>query len=165
MSGTYLSSKAVLDKLLANKTFIYRAKLLVDSDRGTPEYLTAYRALDNIIRQLGVTETDRVVIVKSDGGYWYSNLSSPEKTATVENHNTRPEVMVAINYAFGNPVTNTNIYPKDLQSSCFKGYGYAERESSTEGRIEQYVAFTYKPTDSPLNINVFTLRVSEKLLL
>ena len=155
----------MLDELLANDKFVFRAKLLVNSDRGSPEYLTAYRALDRVVRELGVPDQDRIVIVKSDGGYWYSNLSSPEKSATVENHNTRPEVMVALNYAFGNPVTNTKIYPKSLMSSCSKGYGFAERESSTEERIEQYVAFTYKPTDSPLSTNVFTVRVSEKLLL
>ena len=165
MSGTYLDSKATLDELLSNDKFVYRAKLLINSNRGSPEYLTAYRALDRVIRELGITESDRVVIVKSDGGYWYSNLSSPEKSATVENHNTRPEVMVALNYAFGNPVTNKKLYPLDLQSSVCSGYGFAERESSTEERIEQYVAFTYKPTDSPLSTNIFTVRVSEKLLL
>ena len=42
MSGTYLDSKATLDELLANDKFLYRAKLIVNTNRGTEEYLTAY---------------------------------------------------------------------------------------------------------------------------
>ena len=161
MSGTYLSSKATLDELLSNAKFIYRAKLLVNSSKGTTEYLTAYRALDNVLRELQITEQDRVNIIKSDGGYWYSNLTTPEETAVVENHNTRPEIFSAVNYAFGNPICNKKIYPLDLQSSISDGYGFAERKSSTVGNIEQYVAYTYKPTDSPLSNNVFTVRVAQ----
>ena len=163
MSGTYLSSKATLDELLANDKFVYRAKLIVNTNRGTPEYLTAYRALDRLLFELGVTE--RVNIIKSDGGFWYSNRLTPEQAALVDNHNTRPEVFSAVNYAFGNPITNKKLYPSDLQSSVCSGYGFAERKSSTALDLEQYVAYTYKPSTSPLSSNVFTVRVSQTLLL
>lgn len=162
MSGTYLSSKATLDELLANDKFVYRAKLIVNLDKGTPEYLTAYRALNNLIKELGITDIVRVI--KSDGGVWFCSFCSPERVATAENHNTRPEIMVALNYAFGNPVTNTKIYPKDLKSSVLEGYGFAERRSSSFKNFEQYVAYTYKPSPSPLSTNVFTVRVAQVLL-
>jgi hypothetical protein len=162
MSGTYLSSKATLDELLANAKFLYRAKLIVNTDRDTPEYLTAYRALNNVLKELGITEFVR--IIKSDGAVWYCNICQPEQIANFEN-NTRPEVFSAINYAFGNPITNINLYPKDLQSSVSKGYGFAERKSISAKNLEQYVAYTYKPTDSPLSNNVFTVRVGQELLL
>lgn len=100
-------------------------------------------------------------IIKSDGGFWYSNLNTPEQSAAIENHNTRPEVFSAINYAFGNPICNKKLYALDLQSSVCSGYGFAERVSSTELDSEQYVAKTYKPSATPLNRNVFTLRVSQ----
>jgi hypothetical protein len=163
MSGTYLDSKATLDELLANDKFVYRAKLIVNTNRGTEEYLTAYRALDNVLNELGVTE--RVNIIKSDGGYWYANNRTPEQSAVVENHNTRPEVLSAVNFAFGNPTCNKSLYPLDLQSSVCSGYGFAERKSSTVLNLEQYVAYTYKPSDSPLSSSVFTVRVAQPLLL
>ena len=162
MSGTYLFSKDVLDKLLNNDKFVYRAKLIVNSDKGTPEYLTIYRAINNLLKELEISKVSGVVIVKSDGGVWYSNISSPEKIENSENYNVRPEFFSAVNYAFGNPITNTKIYPKDLQTCVSNGYGLAERKNTNNQKIEQYVVYTYKPNDSPLSTNVFTLCVLKK---
>lgn len=159
MVSTYLSSKSVIQSLLSNPQFVSLASTLVTSDRGTTVYLNTYASISSLLTSLGITE--RVVIVKSDGGFWYSNLKTPEQSATVENHNTRPEVFSALNYAFGNPICNKKIYPLDLQSSVCCGYGFATRQSSTANNIEQYAAKTYKPTCSPLSTNVFTLRVSQ----
>jgi len=161
MSGTYLSSKSTIVQLLHNDKFVFRSKLLVNSNRGTEQYLTAYRALDNVLRELKITK--RVNVIKSDGSFWYSNLLTPDEAALIENHNTRPEISSALNFAFGNPITNKNVYPSDLQSSVCTGYGFAERVSSTNEDKQQYVAFTYKPSDSPLSTNVFTVRVAQSV--
>ena len=159
MVSTYLASKKVIDSLLANSQFVNLAKTIVNSNRGSAEYLAAYSSLNALLTSLGVTE--RVNIIKSDGGYWYANNQTPEQSATVENHNTRPEVFSAVNYAFGNPICNKKLYPLDLQSSVCSGYGFATRPSSTVGDSLQYSTKTYKPTSSPLSIDIFTLRVSQ----
>ena len=159
MVSTYLESKKVLDSLLANSQFLTLAKTIVNSARGSATYLAAYNSLNALLLSLGIT--DRTNIIKSDGGYWYANNQTPEQSATVENHNTRPEFFSAVNYAFGNPNCNKKLYPLDLQSSVCSGYGFATRVSSTVGNTDQYVAKTYKPTSSPLSTDVFTLRVSQ----
>ena len=161
MVSTYLASKKVIDSLLANSQFLTLAKTIVNSNRGSAEYLAAYSSLNALLISLGVTE--RVNIIKSDGGYWYANNQTPEQSATVENHNTRPEVFSAVNYAFGNPICNKKLYPLELQSSVCSGYGFATRSSSTVGDSLQYSTKTYKPTSSPLSIDVFTLRVSQNV--
>ena len=161
MVSTYLASKKVIDSLLANSQFLTLAKTIVNSNRGSAEYLAAYSSLNALLISLGVTE--RVNIIKSDGGYWYANNQTPEQSATVENHNTRPEVFSAVNYAFGNPICNKKIYTLELQSSVCSGYGFATRSSSTVGDSLQYSTKTYKPTSSPLSIDVFTLRVSQNV--
>ena len=159
MVSTYLASKAVLDSLLANPQFLSLAKVIVNSSRDSASYASAYSNLNTLLTSLGITE--RVNIIKSDGGFWYSNKRTVEQAALVENHNTRPEVFSAVNYAFGNPICNKKLYALDLQSSVCSGYGFAERVSSTVKDSEQYVAKTYKPSATPLNRNVFTLRVSQ----
>jgi len=157
MVSTYLSSKKIIDSLLANPQFVNLAKILVNSDKGTPKYLETYDALNALLKSLGITE--RVQIIKSDGGYWYTNLRKPDDPVLNQNQNTRPEVFIAVNYAFGNPICNKKIYPLDLQSSVCSGYGFAERQSSNRFLPSEYTAKTYKPTSSPLSTDVFTLRV------
>jgi hypothetical protein len=154
-----LSSKRILDSLLANSQFVNLAKILVNSDKGTSKYLETYDALNALLKFLGITV--RVNIIKSDGGLWYSNKRTPDDLELNENGNTDPEIFLALNYAFGNPICNKKLYPLDLQSSVCSGYGFAARVSSTIGDKEQYVANTYKPTSSPLSADVFTLRVSQ----
>ena len=161
MVSTYLSSKKVLDSLLANSQFLTLAKTIVNSTIGSTKYLAAYSSLNALLLSLKIT--DEVNIFRSNGEYSYSNLRTAAETALSENHNTHPEVFSAVNYVFGNPICNRKLYPLDLQSSVCSGYGFAERFTSTLGRVKQYVAMTYTPTSSPLNNNVFTLRVSQAI--
>jgi hypothetical protein len=157
MVSTYLSSKRIIDSLLANPQFVNLAKILVNSDKGTPKYLETYNALNALLLSLGINE--RVNIMKSDGSAWYANLIKPDDPKLNENYNTRPEIFIALNYAFGNPICNKKLYPLDLQSSVCSGYGFAARVSSVRFKRAEYVAKTYKPTSSPLSTDVFTLRV------
>ena len=161
MVSTYLSSVKIIDSLLSNTQFLSLTKILVNSNRGSATYLAAYVGLDNLLASLGITE--RVNIMKSDGGFWYSNTRTPEDPELNKNLNDRPEVFLAINYAFGNPICNKKLYPLELQSSVCSGYGFATRSSSTVGDSLQYSTKTYKPTSSPLSIDVFTLRVSQNV--
>jgi len=162
MVSTYLSSKRIIESLLANSQFVNLAKILVNSDKETPKYLATYDALNKLLASLGII-TDRVSIFKSDGGYWYSNNRTPEDPRLNENQNTEPEVFSAVNYAFGNPICNKKIYPLDLQSSICSGYGFATRQSSRRFISIECVAKTYKPTSSPLSTDVFTLRVTQNV--
>jgi len=157
MVSTYLSSKRIIDSLLANPQFVNLAKILVNSDKGTNAYLAAYVGLDNLLISLGITV--RVTIMKSDGGYWYTNKRTPDDPVLNINLNTRPEVFSALNYAFGNPICNKKLYSLDLQSSVCSGYGFAARVSSNLFIPLEYTAKTYKQTSSPLSTDVFTLRV------
>jgi hypothetical protein len=147
----------IIDSLFANSQFVNLAKILVNSDKGTPKYLETYYALDALIISLGITV--RVTIMKSDGGWWYTNKKTPDDPVLNENNNTDPEVFLALNYAFGNPICNKKLYPLELQSSVCSGYGFATRTSSNRFVSSQYVAKTYKPTSSPLSTDVFTLKV------
>ena len=157
MVSTYLSSKKIIKSLLANPQFVNLAKILVNSDKGTPKYLETYDALDALLLSLGINE--RVNIMKSDGSAWYANLIKPDDPKLNENYNTRQDIFIALNYAFGNPICNKKIYPLELQSSVCSGYGFSTRQSSVRFKRAEYVAKTYKPTSSPLSTDVFTLRV------
>jgi hypothetical protein len=149
----------IIDSLFANPQFVNLAKILVNSNKGSNAYLAAYVGLDNLLASLGITE--RVNIMKSDGGFWYSNTRTPDDPELNKNLNDRPEIFSAVNYAFGNPICNKKLYSLDLQSSVCSGYGFANRVSSTFGESDQYVAKTYKPTSSPLSTDVFTLRITQ----
>ena len=161
MVSTYLSSKKVLDSLLVNSQFLTLAKKIVNSTIGSPAYILAYNGLDALLSSLKITY--EVNVFKSNGEYSYSNKRTQAETALAGNHNTRPEVFSAVNYRFGNPICNKKLYPLDLQSSVCSGYGFAERFDNTYSRVTQYVAMTYTPTSSPLNNNVFTLRVGQNI--
>ena len=161
MVSTYLSSKRIIDSLLANSQFVNLAKILVNSDKGSTIYLATYIGLDNLLTSLGITA--RVAITKSDGGSWYSNKRTPDDPVHNSNDNTQPEIFLALNYAFGNPICNKKLYPLDLQSSVCSGYGFSTRRSSARPVASEYVAKTYKPTPSPLSTDVFTLRVIQNV--
>ena len=61
MVSTYLESKAVLDSLLANSQFISLAKVIVNSNRGSASYLTAYSNLDALLTFLGVNQRVNII--------------------------------------------------------------------------------------------------------
>ena len=146
----------IINSLLANTQFVNLAKILVNSDKGTPTYLATYDALNALLKSLGVTV--RVGIEKSDGGWWYSSKRTPDERDLNINQNTRPEIFLAVNYAFRNPICNKKLYPLDLQSSVCSGYGFTTRQNSI-GVPYAFTAKTYKPSASPLSTDVFTLVV------
>ena len=160
MSSTYLSSRAIIDRLLKNSQFVSLAQSLVKQVRGSTQWSADFVAISALLVSLGITE--RVTICKSDGAYYYDNTQTQDQVRAVENHNSRPEFLAAVNYAWGNPICNKKLYPKSLQGTVVAGYGLANRLSSTVGLNEQYVAFTYKNNQaSPLIGDVFTLRVAQ----
>jgi len=160
MLSTYLSSRAIIDRLLANSQFVSLAQSLVKQARGSTQWSTDYVAISALLISLGVI-TPRVVITESDGAFYFDSTLTQEQTKAVENHNSRPEFLAAVNYAWGNPICNKDLYPKSLRSTVCAGYGLAERFSSTIQKDEQVVAFTYKGEKSPLSNDVFSLRVGQ----
>jgi hypothetical protein len=159
MASTYLSSRRIIDSLLANSQFVNLAKTLVNSDKGSTIYKATYDALNVLLTSLGITPPMRMNIITSDGGYWYSNFRKADDPVLNQNLNVHPEVFSALNYAFGNPIRNKKIYPIELQSSVCSGYGFAERRNSFRFVHSVYTAKTYKPSSSPLSTDVFTIRV------
>jgi len=159
MISTYLLSKKVLDTLLDDIIFLNSAITIVNSIKGSDVYTSAYTNLTLRLKSLGVTE--RVNIIKSDGSFWYSNTRTPIDPELNKSLNDRPEIFLAISYAFGNPICNKKLYPEDLQSSICNGYTFANRVSSTFNKEDQYVAKTYKASSSPLSTDIFTIRISQ----
>ena len=162
MVSTYLSSKRILDSLLANSQFVNLAKTLVNSDKGTVLYETTYDEIDALLLSLKVIK-ERINIIKSDGGFWYENKRPKYDPELSTNRNPNPEIFLALNYAFGNPICNKKLYPLELQSSICSGYAFCERRSSSRPFTSQYAAKTYKPTINPLSTDIFTLRVIQDI--
>ena len=162
-SQKYLGGKLIVDKLLGNVDFLELAQNLILTKKGSDEYNSLYTQLDTVVK--GIT-SERTVVVKSDGSFYYDSSLSSSQAILVENHNSRPEVIASVNFLWGNPMINktafpiTNIYPLELGPTIAEGYGLANRFSSTSGLFEYNVAKTHSDTVSPLNAKVFTIRVS-----
>ena len=162
-SQKYLGCKLIVDELLDSITFVELAQNLILTKRGSSQYNTLYTQLDTVVK--GIT-SQRTVVVKSDGSFYYDSGLSSSQAILVENHNNRPEIMASVNFLWGNPMINktafpiTNIYPLELGPTIAEGYGLANRFSSTSGLFEYNVAKTNSDTVSPLNAKVFTVRVS-----
>ena len=162
MSTTYIDSKNVIKRLFNNSNFVSLAEKLVILNIGTVEYITTFNQISALLASLGLSPLKyRVNIIDNGGGFWYANNQTIEKVAATENHNTRPEIMTTLNNAWGNPIKNVDFYPQYLRCMVVKGYGLASRNSSTLERNQEYVAKTHKNSYSPLDSNVFTLRVSQ----
>jgi len=162
-SQKYLDSKLIVDELLADADFVELAQNLVLTKKGSSQYNTLYTQLNAVVQ--GIT-SNRTVVVKSDGSFYYDSNLSSSQAILVENHNSRPEIMASVNFLWGNPMINktafpiTNIYPLELGPTIAEGYGLANRLSSTSDNLEYNVAKTYSDSVSPLNAKVFTVRVS-----
>lgn len=162
-SEKYLGGKLIVDELLADADFLELAQNLILTKRGSSQYNTLYTQLNTVVQ--GIT-SERTVVVKSDGSFYYDSNLSSSQAILVENHNTRPEIMASVNFLWGNPMINktafpiTNIYPLELGPTIAEGYGLANRLSSTSGFFEYNVAKTHSDSLSPLNAKVFTVRVS-----
>ena len=162
-SQKYLGGKLIVDELLDSINFVELAQNLVLTKRGSSQYNTLYTQLNTVVQ--GIT-SERTVVVKSDGSFYYDSNLSSSQAILIENHNNRPEIMARVNFLWGNPMINkttfpiTNIYPLELGSTIAEGYGLANRLSSTSDNLEYNVAKTHSDTVSPLNPKVFTVRVS-----
>jgi len=162
-SQKYLGGKLIVDELLADADFVELAQNLVLTKRGSSEYNSLYTQLNAVVK--GIT-SERTIVVKSDGSFYYDSNLSSSQAILVENHNSRPEIIASVNFLWGNPMINktafpiTNIYPLELGPTISEGYGLANRFSSTSNLFEYNVAKTYSDTVSPLKSNIFTVRVS-----
>ena len=162
-SQKYLGGKLIVDELLADPSFLELAQNLVLTRKGSSQYNTLYTQLNTVVQ--GIT-SERTVVVKLDGSFYYDSNLSSSQAILVENHNSRPEIMASVNFLWGNPMINktafpiTNIYPLELGPTIAEGYGLANRFSSTSNLFEYNVAKTHSDSLSPLNAKVFTLRVS-----
>ena len=162
-SQKYLGGKLIVDELLDSISFVELAQNLILTKRGSSQYNTLYTQLNTVVQ--GIT-SERTVVVKSDGSFYYDSNLSSSQAILVENHNNRPEIMASVNFLWGNPMINktafpiTNIYPLELGPTIAEGYGLANRLSSTNGNLEYYTGKTHSDSVSPLNAKVFTVRVS-----
>jgi len=164
--NNYYKGKDIVDKILSDQDVVKKIQqfILTERGRGSDEYIKTYSQIDDIIRSI---TSNRVVILKSDGQFYYDSSLDVYAATIVFNHNNRPEVLESVNFLYGNKIVNKkaiiNNYPKELKSLIFAGYGIATRSSSTTKTIQSYVAKTFSDNMNPLNINVFTLRVSIKI--
>lgn len=162
-SQKYLGGKFIVDELLADPSFLELAQNLILTKRGSSQYNTLYTQLNTVVQEI---TSERTIVVKSDGSFYYDSSLSSSQAILVENHNNRPEIMASVNFLWGNPMINktafpiTNIYPLELGPTIAEGYGLANRFSSTSNLFEYNVAKTHSDSLSPLNAKVFTLRVS-----
>lgn len=158
-------AKYIVDKILSDKNTVKKIQqfILTERGRGSEEYINTYSEVNDIIRQI---TSERVVILKSDGQFYYDSNIDVYTATGVYNHNTRPEVMASVDFLYGgNTINKTALikkYPKKLSCMILAGYGVASRSSSTSKTIQSYVAKTYSDKGNPLNFNIFTLRVSIK---
>jgi len=161
----FYRAKAIVDKILSDPNTVKKIQqfILTERGRGSEEYINTYSEVDDIIRQI---TPERVVILKSDGQFYYDSGKKVYDAITVYNHNTRPEVMASVDFLYGGDTINKTAlikkYPKKLSCMILAGYGIASRSSSTTKTIQSYVSKTYSDKGNPLNSNIFTLRVSIK---
>jgi len=159
----YLGGKLIVDELLDSSDFVELAQILILTKRGSSEYNSLYAQLDTVVK--GIT-SERTIILKSDGSFYYDSNLSSSQAILIENHNNRPEIIASVNFLWGNPMINktafpiTNIYPFELGPTIAEGYGLSYRVNSITGIYEYSVAKTYSDFVSPLNAKVFTVRVS-----
>lgn len=167
MSETYLlflQAKSIIDMLLNDKTLVKKIQTFINTERAlvSDDYVQSYFEIDDMISKKIKTEKTRIVIIKSDGSYFFDNTFEDFGVLGLQNHNNRPEVISSLNHFYGNSISlcNANKFPKRIKKMVLDGYGVALRSSSTNKKLQCYVAKTYSDKADPLSENVFTLRVS-----
>jgi len=161
-----LKSKFILDKILNDKDLVKKIQMFILTERAlvSDDYINSYLEIDKYIASILETEKldIRVAIIKSDGQYFFDNTYTNFGVVGIQNHNSRPEVLFSINHFYGNPVSSSNLnkYPTQLKKMVSQGYGLSVRSSSTNKKIQCYVAKVYSDDSLPLNENIFILRVS-----
>lgn len=174
LENTYFSSKAQIDSLLSDFTFIEIANALVIINLSNPDYPIIYDAMDDFLSEVDPKMT--VDIIGSTGVFLYSNKLTLDEVLEQSNQNTCPEVMASVNFVWGNPMINKTafpirpVYPDSVAPMVSAGYGLADRLDFSEFKNQQYVAKTWdgiKIEDNRLNdqgplwSSVLTLRVSQ----
>ena len=176
-SNSYLSSKAQIDSLLSNISFVEVAEGFVVINPLNPIYTNLYNSMNNYLSDIDPKFT--IEIITSDGYLSYSNKLSQSDALKAPNQNTSPEVMAAINFMWGNPMINKTtfpvkpIYPDYLAPMVSDGYAIAERYHLFSNDNRQFVAKTWAGFKENTNISnengptygsIFTLRVSQNRL-
>jgi hypothetical protein len=174
LENTYFSSKAQIDSLLSDLTFIEIANALVIINSSDPDYPIIYDGMDDFLSEVDPKMT--VDIIGSTGVFLYSNKLTLEEVLEQPNQNTCPEVMSSVNFVWGNPMINKTafpirpVYPDSVAAMVSAGYGLADRLDFSAFKNQQYVAKTWdglKREDNVLNdqgplwSSVLTLRVSQ----
>lgn len=170
--NTYFSSKALIDSLLNEFTFIEIATFLVIVNQNPNPNI--YNEMNDYLSDVDPKMT--VDIISSTGVFLYSNKLTFEEILEQPNQNTCPEVMAAVNFVWGNPMINKTafpikpVYPDSVAPMVSAGYGLADRLDFTVFKNQQYVAKTwdgFNPDNNQLNdkgplwAGIFTLRVSQ----
>jgi len=161
-NNKYLCGKEIVDKLLENKNFVELSQNLILTKKGSSEYNELYTQLNTVVKEI---TSERTVVVKSDGSFYYdSNLDSSD-AILIENHNTRPEIIMSIKFLMENHIMNRPHIPPIPDFLFHRGifmtdYGISNRISSTTNSFEYNVAKTYSNNLSIFSSKVFTVRVS-----
>lgn len=95
-SNTYLSSKAQLDYLLSDISFVEILEGFIVINQLNPIYTVLYNSMNNYL--LDIDPKFTIEIITSDGYLSYSNKLSQSDALKAPNQNTSPEVMAAINF-------------------------------------------------------------------
>ena len=174
LENTYFSSKAQIDSLLSDFTFIQIANALVIVNSSNPNYPIIYDTMDDFLSEVDPKIT--VDIIGSTGVFLYSNKLTLEEVLEQSNQNTCPEVMASINFVWGNPMINKTafpirpVYPDSVAAMVSAGYGLADRVDLFASKNQQYVAKTWDGLNisdnalndqGPLWASVLTLRISQ----
>ena len=162
---TYLDSKLCIEYLLSKSEFILLSELLTITNPNTSEYIELYNKMNDFLSKINSKYI--IDIISSDGRYLYNNKLESLITINLPNQNICPEVFSSVNFIWGNPMINKTvfpiepIYPDYLSSTVSEGYGISDRYNSIVLKNVQFMCKTWGGNNGPLNIAIFTLRVSQ----
>ena len=153
----YIGNYNVIKQLLKDCAIVTAVRKLVAED--TEANYDALKVLvDAKLVALG-SPNSRVVFAKSDGKYIFDNTLTFAESAEVENHNSRLEFQLAIDYHLG--VDASKGVPEFWKSKYANGgYAIASRTSSTVGAPSNYVAKFVSRCAGATDPEAFTARVS-----
>jgi len=153
----YIGNYKVLKQLLRDCAIVTAVRKLVAEDTEA-NYDALNVLVDAKIVALG-SPNSRVVFTKSDGKFLFDNLLTFDESALVENHNSRIEIQLAIDYHLG--VDATKGVPEFWKSKYTDGgYAIASRTSSIVGTLSNYVAKFVSRCAGATDPEAFTARVS-----
>jgi len=116
-NNRFVLAKFIIDKILSDPNTVKKIQQFIITERGraSTEYTDIYSEVHDIISKI---TSERVVILKSDGQFYYDSGLTVYDAIGVYNHNSRPEVMESVNFLYGGDTINKkalkNKYPKKL---------------------------------------------------